>query len=192
MKRIYIIHGWSGSSTSDWMPWLRDALEKEGLSVSVPDMPDPDNPKMERWVDFLTALAANADTDTYFVGHSMGCQAIVRYLSALPENVRIGGAIFVAPVHKTIKNMSESESDIAGPWLNTPILWDKIRLHSNSFVVVYSDNDPYIPSEDAELFGKNLGARLVLDPNRGHFSDDDDVTQLPVVLEELVKLVSMG
>src|SRR3989338_6312903 len=94
MKTAIIVHGWEGSSQSDWMPWAKAALEQEGIKVVVPDMPHTEAPEISEWVEYLKSIVEAPDKDTYFIGHSIGCQAILRYLETLTAPV--GGAIFVA------------------------------------------------------------------------------------------------
>ena len=94
MKKVYIIHRWGADSTSDWIPWLKEELEKKDIRT-VSDMQDTNNPTIENWIDEISGIVTSPDSDTYFVGHSIGCQAVVRYLSTLPEGVSIGGSILV-------------------------------------------------------------------------------------------------
>src|SRR3989338_3630464 len=82
--KVYIIHRWDGSPSLDWYPWLKEELEKKSFEVFVPKMPEPNHPK----------IAKNPDEDTYFVGHSIGCQTILRYLEKI--NKKVGGAVLVA------------------------------------------------------------------------------------------------
>lgn len=63
-----------------------------------------------------------------------------------------------------------------------------VKAHSSKFSVIYSNDDPYVPQSEAELLKGNVNAKLILDPNRGHFSDDDGVTQLPSALKELLEI----
>lgn len=180
MKRVYIIHGWGGSPTSDWIPWLGEELEKKEFSVTVPEMPDSDKPSMENWTSFLSSLVAQPDLETYFVGHSIGCQAIVRYLSKLQEAA--GGALLVAPL---------TDPDGANvPWTNEKADIEGAKTHAKKITVIYSDNDDYVPADASIAFGNSLGAKLVLDQGKGHFSDADDVTQLPAALSELIEITS--
>jgi len=187
MKRAYIIHGWHDNSTSAWIPWLKEELERRGISAISPDMPDTERPTIDNWVNFISGLVTNPDGETCFVGHSIGCQAIIRYLSNLPENVIVGKVVLVAPWTEPT-NLDESEIEVAEPWIKTPINWDGAKDHAKGFTVIYSDNDPYVLVEEANKFGNNLNAKLVLDQNRGHFGDDDDVTQLPVLLNEVLEI----
>ena len=53
MKKVYMIHGWAGSSEDNWFPWLKENLEGKGVQVEVFDMPNTKRPKIEEWVRFL-------------------------------------------------------------------------------------------------------------------------------------------
>ncbi len=76
----------------DWILWLWKSLKDRGFVVKAPAMPEPDEPTIENWVHFLKTFVGEADEDTYFVGHSIGCQTILRYLETLPEGTRVGGS----------------------------------------------------------------------------------------------------
>src|SRR3989338_169649 len=96
MKRVFIVHGWGGHPEEGWFPWLKKELEAKGFKVFVPQLPDAENPRIQKWVPKLAETVGVPDEETYFVGHSMGCQTIARYLESLPAEIKIGGAIFVA------------------------------------------------------------------------------------------------
>src|SRR3989344_2112268 len=116
-KRVFIIHGWGGSPQEGWFPWLKKELKKKKFSAYVPAMPNSDNPKIRRWVGFLARLVKKADKDTYFVGHSIGCQTILRYLQA--TNQKVGGVVCVAGWF-TLKNLeTKEEKRVAKSWLKT-------------------------------------------------------------------------
>ena len=95
-KRVFIIYGWEGNPENCWFPWLKKELENKGFSVIVPSMPHPDAPEIKSWVGHLNSVAGEADENTYFVGHSIGCQTILRYIEQLPQEVKIGGIVCVA------------------------------------------------------------------------------------------------
>ncbi|HZZ99551.1 MAG TPA: alpha/beta fold hydrolase, partial [Candidatus Paceibacterota bacterium] len=94
-KRIFIIHGWTGNPNEHWMPWLDTKLKENGFEVFQPEMPETDHPKMDAWISTLKKEIGAADSNTYLVGHSIGCLAILRYLEKYGE--KIGGAVLVAP-----------------------------------------------------------------------------------------------
>jgi len=183
MKRIFIIHGWEGFPEEGWFPWLKKELENKGYEVQVPSMPNTEEPEMKAWISHLKQIVGTVDEETFFVGHSIGCQTILRYLQE--QDSESGGVILVAGwVH--LKGLEDEESEeIAKPWLETPLEWDKIKNKSKSFTVIFSDNDPFVPQEDSKIFEEKLNAKIITEHKKGHFSGEDNIKQLPVVLDLL-------
>jgi hypothetical protein len=190
MKRVFIIHGWGGTPNGDWYGWLKEKLKKEGFDAKCPEMPNTFNPKIDEWVSYLSKSVGNADEDTYFIGHSIGCQAIMRYLETLPNDTRIGGVIFVAGwIHLTDETWDEDYTpEIAEPWLKKPINLAKIRKHSPRFIDIASDNDPYVPLDDKDIFQKKLGAEIIVLHNKGHISGEDGIKDFPLLVKKLLEL----
>jgi len=195
MKRVFIIHGWEGHPEEGWLPWLKKELEQRDFEVFVPAMPDTDEPKIEEWIPFLENLVGKPDENTYFVGHSIGCQAILRYLEKL-NGKKVGGAIFVAGwfnlsefSFKEEPSEEEKSRNIAKPWIKTPINFEKIKETTNNFVAIFSDNDPYVPLENKDIFKEKLDAEIIVEHNKGHFrGEEDNIKELPIVLESLLKI----
>lgn len=187
-KRVFIIHGWGGNPGEAWLPWLAKNLREQGFLVEVPEMPDTDNPKIEAWTDYIRKKVRRCDENTFFVGGSIGCQAIMRYLEKLAENEKCGGAVFVAGWF-TLSNIDgEEDRLVSSPWLNTPIDFEKIKKHTKKFTCIFSNNDPYVPKENWEMFSKNLEAKIVMENNKGHFADDDGIKELPAALDAVLKI----
>lgn len=191
MKRLFIIHGWEGYPEEGWFPWLKKELESHGFQVQVPAMPNPVEPNIDSWVSFLKEQVGTPDYETFFIGHSIGCQTIIRYLESLPQDTKIGGAIFVAGwIHLNSKATEEEGADkIAKPWLETPIQWEKIVLHADKFIAIFSDNDPFVPKEDSKIFKEKLKAKIIIEHNKGHFSGEDNIKELPSVLNSLLEMI---
>lgn len=189
-KRAFIIHRWDGLPDGDWYPWLRDELEQKGFKVTVPAMPDTSEPKIGAWVSHLRKIAGQPDEDTYFIGHSIGCQAIMRYLET--SNAKIGGLIFVAGWFH-LKNLENEEvEEIAGPWLTTPINFPRIKERTSKITVFLSSNDPFDYSKENEIgFKELLSARVFMETNLGHFTADDGVSKVPAVLKEILRMASI-
>lgn len=182
MKRVFIIHRWSGGPEDDWRPWLKGELEKLGYQVFVPEMPDRDAPVIEKWLKYLSDLVGIADEETYFVGHSIGCQTILRYLENL--NKPVGGAVFVSGWFN-LKNLEEAETEeIAEPWVKTPIDLEKIKKVLKKSILIISDNDPYNCFEENKKKFAELDSKIIVLHNAGHITQDDGYSELPEVLEE--------
>jgi hypothetical protein len=185
MKRVFIIHGWDGFPKEGWYPWLKKELESKDFVVQVPAMPNTNEPKINSWVNFLKEIVGKPDKETYFVGHFIGCQTILRYLESIQDGIKIGGAVFVAGWFNLINLETEEEKDIAKPWLETPIKLNKVLNHTKNIVAIFSDNDPFVPLSDSKIFKKKLKAKIIIEHNKGHFSGSDGVTKLPIVLESI-------
>ncbi len=180
MKKIIDVHGWGANHKSEWHPWLRAELEKLGFQVMVPDMPDTDAPDIGKWVSALGDAAGEVDENTFFVGHSVGCQAILRYLERV--QTKIGGVVFVAPWFNLDNMESEEEEQIAYPWINNEIDFEKIKSVAPRIECLISSNEPYGFVElNKKTLEEKLGAHVQILENRGHFATYNGCFELPEV-----------
>lgn len=182
MKKAYIIHGWGADSTSDWIPWLKKELENKDFEVFTPDMPDTDEPTIEGWLNKMKKDLPSPDENCILIGHSIGCQAIMRYLENL-ENGKVAKVILVAPWFNLKGLEGDEEWLIAKPWLETLINFEKIKNSAKEIIALFSDNDPFVPIEDEKLFKERLGAQTFIFKNRGHLNAEDGTIALPEILE---------
>jgi hypothetical protein len=191
--RVVIVHGWSGHSEEGWFPWLKRELEARGALVLSPDMPSPDRPDIFSWVTFLRDIVSTPTPWTYFVGHSLGAQAILRYIEGLPPTAKVGGALFVAGFERLggkFHRLPEAQRALH-PWLEAPIHWELIRGKAEEFVGIFSDNDEWVTVENIGIFHRKLGAETVLLHDHHHFSGSDGFTELPIVLDHLLPMMGM-
>ncbi len=187
IKRAFIVHGWGGSPTEGGFPWLKRELEAQGFSVAALDMPDTDHPTISPWIAKISEAVGAPDKGTFLIGHSIGAQAVIRYLERITSTV--GGAVFVAGWVTLLPAAYEGEGDaeIAKPWLQTPIDWAKVRAHASRFTAIFSDNDPFVPLADAEVFRRQLDAEIIIEPGKGHMSGSDGLTELPLVRDAVLE-----
>lgn len=191
-KKVIIVHGWGGNPKSDWYSWLSKELIKKGFDSEVPKMPDSFHPTIKEWVNFLDNVIGEIDEGTYLTGHSIGCQTILRYLESLNPDKKVGGVLLVAGwLNLTDETWDEDYTPlIADQWLNTPIDFKKVKNHCDNFVLIQSDNDPYVPYSDAEIISKNLGAKIIAMHNAGHISGEDGFKTLPIALESITEMIN--
>lgn len=192
MKRVFIVHGWDGNPEEGCFPWLKKELEARGFEVAAPTMPKPLEPEIMTWVSFLKNQIGRPDEKTYLFGHSIGAQTILRYLESLEEDAKIGGAVFLAGwIHLgSAAYEAEEDATIAKPWLETPLDWKKIKSHCNQFTAIFSDNDPFVPLSDSDIFKEKMGAKIVVEHNQRHFSGSDGLTELPSALNALLTIAA--
>ena len=186
MKRVFIVHRWDGNPNSDWYPWLKRELENKGFKVEVPKMPNTSEPKINAWVSYLRKAVGKLDNETYFIGHSIGCQAIMRYVEKEKYNDKIGIVIFVAGWFKLDNLENEEVKKIANPWLKTPFNFNAIKQKISKLTVFLSTDDPYnFINENAQIFKNNLSAKIILEKNKGHFTKEDGIIALPEIVKEI-------
>lgn len=186
MKRVFIVHRWSGGPNDDWRPWLKKELEKLDYKVYVPEMPDTENPVIEKWVNHLKEIIVNPDSETYFVGHSIGCQAILRYLEKIDKGV--GGVIFVSGWFNLENLEDEGVKQIAKPWTDTFIDLEKVKMVLPKSTLIISNNDPYDFFDYNKKKFSELGSKIIVLQNAGHITEDDGFTKLPEALEAILEL----
>jgi uncharacterized protein len=201
--RVLIIPGHGNTPRDNWYQWFASELRDRGFDARVPEMPNPNSPKIEEWVERIRTHIPNPDSDTYLVGHSLGAQAILRHLAHLEEGC-IGGALFVAGF-ALADTAGFSLVDIASMtrrnwrairflkllnnWYKAPILWEDVKAKAQKgFVSIFSSNDPYIPLGVSDIFRERLGSGVVIVPNAGHFRERDGFAELEVALEEFLKM----
>ena len=189
-KKVYIIHGWDGHPNEGWFPWLKSELEKKGFQVTIPQLPQPEEPRISRWIPTLIKAVENPDEQTYFVGHSMGCQVIARYLETLPEGIQVGGAVFVAGFFKSLTNIEKNETSqkLTKEWLETSIDLKKIKSKLKGSMAIFSDDDPYVPLDNQEEFRDLLESKIIVEHGKGHFSGSTGTTFLISALDALLEI----
>lgn len=185
-KRIFIIHGWGGNPNKDWLPWVVSQLKNMGYEVNAPFMPDTDNPKIKPWVDKLKEIVGRPQESDILIGHSIGCQTILRFLEGLETGLKVDKIIMVAPWF-TLTNLGDDEAwKIADPWLRTPINLSQVLSKTTSITAIFSDNDSWVPLKANETrFKETLNPKIIILNNKGHFSQEEGITKLPEILDLL-------
>lgn len=173
MKKIIMVHGWGGNNKDGWFGPLKKIFKKNKFEVISPNMPDAMSPVINNWVNYLRECSGEVDENTYFIGHSIGCQTILRFLESLDDNIQVGGAVLVAGwFNLTDKTWSKDYTyEIAKPWIESPINFSKIKKHIKKFLVILSDDDLYVPLSDSEIFKRELNAKVKIISNRGHIEE---------------------
>jgi predicted alpha/beta hydrolase family esterase len=190
-KRVFIIHGWGAIANEGWLGWLKIELETAGYSVFAPQMPNTNEPRIKEWVNAITQSVGTANHDTFFIGHSIGCQAVARYLNQLSDEEMSGGAIFVAGFFKRLimTDFDAKSKGITEEWLNTLIDFDYIKQHIVKSLAIFSDNDPYVPIDNKDDFKEKLNSEIIIEHEQGHFSSSSGLPTYPNVLKNIQNFI---
>ncbi|MDO8509150.1 MAG: DUF1749 domain-containing protein [Nanoarchaeota archaeon] len=179
VKRLFIIHGWGGNPNELLHRCLKKNFSKNGFKVIVPHMPNKDEPLIKEWVSCLNKIVGKADENTYFIGHSIGCQAIMRYLETLPEKTKVGGCIFIAGWFNLDNMETKEEEKIAKPWIKNKIDFNKVKDISQEIKVYLSSNEYYgFIEENVQTFKEKLGAKVIIEDNMGHFTNEEGESKI--------------
>ncbi len=191
MKRIFIIHGYTGSPNFIWYPWLKAELQKHSdLHVESLKMPSPNFPRKKAWLHTLQNAIGEVDENTYLVGHSLGGITILHYLEGLPEDKKLGGIVLVgAPYSMPVVSLQNTYYRILlASFFKNTINLQKVKQHIVKAVIVHGNKDKIVPFSQGEHIAKELGAPLVVVKNGGHFVKNT----VPEVLEAVLKLTTVS
>lgn len=177
-----MIHGYGGYPDEGWRPWLRRELEKKGMKVSIPGMPHTNHPRVGPWTEMIRQTVGKPRHDDIFIGHSLGCIAIIRYLETLAEGESVGHCIFIAGFYE---ELSDEYAELR-TFVDREINWNAVKARCPIFNVIHSDDDDAVPVKFAQDLADKLNVKLELHHGYGHFSGGDGITELPLILEHLV------
>jgi predicted alpha/beta hydrolase family esterase len=173
---IVIVHGYDGSGAGHWQRWLEEELNRRGLPVVLPDLPDPAAPQKDAWVAALDAVVAAATTPITFVCHSLGCWA-VDHLLAERGSRGVHAALLVAPPSPFVL-FEPIESFLPPPRRRDA--WAALAART---LVVGSDNDDYTTAEELAEIADGLGVRAQILPGAGHINVAAGYGPWPFALE---------
>jgi hypothetical protein len=184
IERILLVPRWSGTAASDFYPWLAHELAARAPWVRLevaPLRPAPDRPEIEAC---LEALGELAPARTLLVGHSVGCQVLLRALARLPDGAQAPALLCVAGWWTV-----DRPWDTLRPWIETPFEHGRAAARCARIEVLLSDDDPF--TRDAEAtrrrFVDALGAEVQLVPGRRHFNEPEE----PAVLAAVTRLAGI-
>lgn len=162
-----------------WMPWIKDELAQNNISVEIPLMPSPWNPDYNSWKAKMDDL--NINEDSVLIGHSCGCAFLVRWLGDAKKKIK--KLILVAPWKIPSREYSDGENELYGFDIDL-----KIRKNVREIIIFTSNDEDEDGKESAKIFHEILGGRIIELENHGHYVEGDMGTNeflelLDVVLE---------
>ena len=174
-----------GNSRSCWAGWLEDELRTIGYDVINPDFPETDNPKLRDWLATVRKCVPkfNAADSWVLISHSLGGPTILNLLESFGPDEKIKAIILVAGFGRDlgipqIQSFVDHEFD-----------WKKIKSKAEQFIIINSDDDPFIQFEEAERISKLLNAKLITEPGAGHINEGSGFTSYPRLLEIIKKFI---
>ena len=173
-RRLVIAPRWSGTARSDFYPWLGEQLaadpDRRFAPVDALDLPEPGHPRHATWPPAIAAALGRDPAQlaaTVLLAHSVGCQAALHALAALPDGARVSALLAVAGWWQ----VDEPWPTIV-PWQTQLPDLERVRASVGRILVLLSDDDPFTRDHagNASLWRERLGADVVLVPGARHFN----------------------
>lgn len=181
-KKIIIIHGYTSSPEKNWFPWLKSQLELLGASVIVPKMPNSQDPDPECWLQHLNGYQIDIDKNTFFIGHSLGCVTLLRFLATQDINpCKIGGYILVSGFTNEQETLPELKSHT-----DVTLDYNYLKSISDIRISIISLDDKIVSPDSSRKLANLLDTDILTFENAGHFLDREGYYEFPDILK-LVK-----
>jgi len=181
---IIICHGLCGSPNENWLPWLKQELEKLGQEVIVPQFPTPQGQSLKNWMAVLAGFDRHFNKDLIIIGHSIAPAMILEKLEHI--DVKIRGAVLVAPF---ISKLNDPQFDVPNATFYKEHNWSKVQNNCRQFIIFQSKDDPFVPISRPEYIAHKLRVTPITINNGGHFNESAGFKQFPKLLEEVKKLL---
>lgn len=179
---VLILHGIAGHAGIHWQQWLHDELEKAGHTVLMPELPQSEHPHRREWFDMVRQTIDDTPLDKLvIVGHSLGVTTALDFLEGVDTPI------------KALVSVSGMGKDY-GSELNSYFLKEKqidyprVREHIQQSVVIYGDNDPYVPQDSLRELAVELWTEPIVIPGGGHLNTESGYTTFPLLLETVTHL----
>lgn len=164
MIKVVFIPGNGGSTTKDnWFPSVKKELEAHSIKVIDQTFPDPMLARESYWIPFLHS-ELKVDDQTILVGHSSGAIAAMRFA----EEYQILGSVLVGTYHT---DLGIEEEKLSG-YFSRPWQWGKIQKNQKWISIFASQDDPWIPIQEARYIHQRLNCEYHEYINQGHFGGD--------------------
>ena len=182
MKNYFIIHGSFGNSNEHYLPWLKGELEKSAEVVCV-DFPIGVNIQCyETWSKVLDKYKNKINSETVFVGRSIGPIFAIKYI--IENDLNIDKLISISGFNNY--EVDGGDYDKVNESMFVKNLSD-FKSHSKKIVCVISENDPYVKLSALLSFANEIADKIINIKDGGHFNADSGYGEK---FEELLKLIN--
>jgi predicted alpha/beta hydrolase family esterase len=160
-----ILHGWQGSGPRHWQTWLAQRLGVRGERVSYPELPEPDTPRLDRWLEALGGELAREPSGLVVLCHSLACVLWLHH-ARLAEGRQAERVLLVAP-----PSPSAELPGVKG-FFPLAVEPDQVARAAGSTEIVAADDDPYCPEGAERLYGEPLDVPVRVIDGGGHLNTD--------------------
>jgi len=174
IMKLLILHGWGGSDYPHWQAHLAMEVAKKYGTVSFPLIQHPHFPSLNRWRREVLAHLEEFRPDTV-VCHSLA-NTLWFHLAAAETLSPVKRLFMVSPpsIHTVIEGLDD--------FYPAPL---PAQLYSQEAQLIVSDNDPYIPLEEARETAAHFDIPLKILHDAGHINAESGYDKWEMI-EKLV------
>jgi predicted alpha/beta hydrolase family esterase len=178
--KVLILHGILGKAGENWGQWLSDSLLKQSYEVIMPNLPKPDHPNRQEWLDSIKSVMPDT-SDLIIVAHSLGVTSALDFIEQLDSP--IVGLV-------SVSGFAEDYGfELNSYFLEQKIIdFNKVNANLERAVVFYGDNDPYVTQKALALLARDLKVKPTIIKNGGHLNSSAGYTKFPALLESIISL----
>lgn len=172
MEKIFLIDGYGGSPTVNWLDWIGRQLENE-FQIKKICIDKPDVAEVQKFDNALVSQIDEVES-SYFICHSLGCVTLIRYLIKIKKVPK--GIIFVSPFDQHVHGFDMFYEFFVHASL------ELLNPDSNKSIIISSMNDPIIPFKYSQEVAEKLKIPFILFPTGAHFRASDGMVKFPAIL----------
>jgi len=173
-----LLHGYTSSPEGDFHPWLKRELESRGYKVSIPKLPNSNNPDIMEQVDYVLKNE-KFDENTVLLGHSLGAVVALKVAEQLKTKIKklVLAAGFSQPGFKDHEMPFEKK-------FPSKFDFNKIKNNAKDVIILRAKNDSAVPAERADKLKEKIGGKII-----DFTAEEDHITGVkePVVLENCLE-----
>ena len=183
-KRVFVLHGMSGSVDSSFGIRLKENLTKMGYDIFQPSFTTGKDITLLSWEKEMDKIKGKIDENSIFVCHSLSCLFIIKYclLNNISNKLIIsiaGGLCKESEVFKGFEHLI--------PFIPSSLEIDEFKKLNNKVYNIYSNNDHIYNLLQLERYTKEICATPIFLPNKGHFGESSGVVDIPEIIEIISK-----
>ena len=180
-QSFLILHGWQNRRPPEhWQHWLADRLREERAQVIYPQLPDPDQPRLETWLEALRDHLADLEgSERIVIAHSLGTLLWLHHANEVRSSSngdRVDRVLLVSPPGP------ESPAPEIAPFFSLELDPEAVGAAARATEVVSSDNDPYSKRGAVEAYAQPLRLPHHLIGGAAHINPDSGYGPWPGVL----------
>lgn len=167
--RIVCIHGYKSSPSQHFWPKLHDSLREAGHDVIAPELPNPEAPVCQEWVDAIKHSIRRPGGDTIYIAHSLGGVALLHYLEQASDMAGTPKSSILISAPFMI------EHERFASFFHPPVDFETVQWKSQEFSILHAKDDTVVPIEHAHKYAAVLHGEVRLVETGGHFTNTEEI-----------------